>query len=420
MVPISLPQVGQRHPICTTSTRFSTPAGIPQGSPLSPILYIFYNADLLDIRIPHALTPHLSLGFIDDIGYGVKSVTTGRNVEKLKEILAEAEQWRKRHGVQFEKSKYILIHFTRNHRDHTGAALMIDGTTITPTKEAKYLGVVFDQRLKYRAHMNLTVKKGTQFGLAIGGIARATWGALFKYLRRLFTSVTTPKMDYAVAIWHRPKDQSAPTNQQLNKLSTVQRQVTKAITGCFRTTPTAALEYETALLPPSLRLQEKVLKTVTRMLTFPPQHPLHEWICKAREYRCGLSHLSNLENIARYFPECMYQLETILPYIKPPWWSLKADIRIDKDKDTAETHHLQTIPNLNPLTTLIYTDGSEINGGIGAAMYCYTSQQVEKRYLGKESESMVYAGELEVIHMAIIHANKLQEADNDTTGCLIC
>jgi len=34
----------------TQSTSFPTPTGVPQGSPLSPILYIYYNGDVVDIR----------------------------------------------------------------------------------------------------------------------------------------------------------------------------------------------------------------------------------------------------------------------------------------------------------------------------------------------------------------------------------
>jgi hypothetical protein len=42
-------------------------------------------------------------------------------------------------------------------------------------------------------------------------------------------------------------------------------------------------------------------------------------------------------------------------------------------------------------------------------MYCHTDQHVEQWYLGKSSESMVYAGELEAIHMAVIHAKDLTQ-----------
>ena len=108
----------------------------------------------------------------------------------------------------------------------------------------------------------------------------------------------------------------------------------------------------------------------------------------------------------------MHDLETIVPYIRPPWWSLKASIHIDADKETAEAHHLRTISQLDDTTVQIYTDGSGINEGIGAAMYCHTDQQVEQRYLGKSSESMVYAGELEAIHMAVTHVKDLTQMES--------
>ena len=65
----------------------------------------------------------------------------------------------------------------------TDAAICIEGTLITPSKEAKYLEVIFDQDLKFLAHTNQAVKKGTQFELAIGSIARAKWDIPLQYLQ---------------------------------------------------------------------------------------------------------------------------------------------------------------------------------------------------------------------------------------------
>jgi hypothetical protein len=183
--------------------------------------------------------------------------------------------------------------------------------------------------------------------------------------------------------------------------------------GCFHTTATDALQNETSLLPPRLRLREKILKSVTRMLTDPPQHPLHKWVRQACQPRWQkLPFPSNLVNIAKHFPEYMLDLEIIVPYIHPPWLSLKASLHIDADKEIAEAHHLRTTSQRNDNSAHIYTDGSGINDGIGAAMYCHTDQQVQQRYLGKCSESMVYAGELEAILMAVIHAKDLMQKES--------
>ena len=89
-------------------------------------------------------------------------------------ILNDAEKWRKKHGAQFETSKYILIHYTRNRRAKSDASVSINGVKIEPSKEAKYLGVIFDQELRFKSHLQYIVKKGTNMTIALSSIAKIT------------------------------------------------------------------------------------------------------------------------------------------------------------------------------------------------------------------------------------------------------
>lgn len=113
---------------------------------------------------------------------------------------------------------------------------------------------IFDQGLRYHHHIQNVAKKGTKFSLAISRIAKTTWGpSCMLSVKKLFTAVVAPRMDRAASIWHRPtKYGSTLRPPELSKLETAQRIAMKAILGCFRTTSTAALEHESALLPPHL------------------------------------------------------------------------------------------------------------------------------------------------------------------------
>src|SRR5437667_4302333 len=281
-----------------TTDHIQTPTGIPQGSPLSPILYILYNSDLLDIPKKEG---QLGLGYIDDILYGAQNKTALENTRELGRLLVKTEQWRQQHGAQFEKSKYVLIHFTRNSPEKAKASVTISGIRIEPSEEAKYLGVTFDQKLKFHSHVKQVVAKVTKYAIAIGEIAKSRWGPEFKYLKRLFTAVAAPRIDYAAIIWHRPKDTcTAPTTAQLRALSSVQGRMMRAITGCFRTTAITAMEHETNLISPEWHLTNKILRTITHMTATAENHPIHAWITHA--LRGGSRpHISNLENLIKHF-----------------------------------------------------------------------------------------------------------------------
>jgi hypothetical protein len=304
----------QMHVNGAKSKQIRTPAGVPQGSPLSPLLYTYYNADLLDV--PNGKGE--SLGFIDDIVYGVQGNTAAGNARKLGNMLQEAEQWRKRHGAQFETSKYVLVHYTRNRKQATKASIKTGNVTIEPEKEARYLGVILDQELRFKAHVQQVIKRGTGAAMALASIARSTWGVQYQLARQLFKATIAARTDYAACIWHRPKSNRTTLATQTQGLTTIQRLAMKAITGCYKTTPTAAMEIEAELEPPALHLQARVLKSVSRMRSLSTRHPLQAWLANALRLRTAqIAHRSNLENAMHQFPHMTECTETIEAYIRP-------------------------------------------------------------------------------------------------------
>jgi hypothetical protein len=77
-------------------------------------LYLFYNADLLDITIDKDGLRHgLVTGYINNISI----IVNGRNIEEITKTLLmlheRAEKWAHRHALIFAPQKYELIYFIR-------------------------------------------------------------------------------------------------------------------------------------------------------------------------------------------------------------------------------------------------------------------------------------------------------------------
>jgi len=321
------------------------------------------------------------LRFIDDIAYEVQGQTGEENVTKLQTMLEEAEQWREKHGARFETSKYVLVHFTQRRAPETTTLVRITNTIIQPSQEAKYLGVIFDKQLRFKLPIQNATKKGSKFSHAMSRIAKSTWGTTYQQTRRLFTAVVAPRIDYAAIIWHRPVRYGYPHRPaQLSKLESAQRTAMKAVLSTFRTTPTTALEVESGLMRSHLHLQSRILRSYTRFATLPPSNPVNACLTRASTSRSHI-HISPLEYLTRtsanYTPSSM---ETMHPYLHPPWWIPNATMDISSNKKEAKQRHDETMQD--PDTICIYTDGSGIDGQIGAAAFCPTVSETRQQYIG--------------------------------------
>jgi ribonuclease HI len=128
---------------------------------------------------------------------------------------------------------------------------------------------------------------------------------------------------------------------------------------------------------------------------------------------------SNLENLVKRFPQytCKDTIESIVPYIRLPWWTPSIDVHIEATKETAKEYHDTTAPgHISDSSTIsIYTNGSGIDSNIGAAAVCPTVSITAHQHLGTESSYNVFAAELTAIHLAI----RMLENVPQYTKCII-
>ena len=94
-------------------------------------------------------------------------------------------------------------------------------------------------------------------------------------------------------------------------------------------------------------------------------------------------------------------IETIEPYIRPPWWTSKVKIKIDISKDKAKNQYYEMQKDEKLTTATIYTNRSGIKGKIGAAIYDATINEARHQHLGKDTHYNVFTAELAALQLAI-------------------
>ena len=121
-----------------------------QGSPLLPILFILYILTLYDdLRRLNGTTV---VGFVDNINILAFGRDTLGCCRCLEEAWGICSRWATARGMQFKASKSELIHFTRAYVLWM-EAINLGATNLTPTEDARFLGVWLDRKLCYRAHL---------------------------------------------------------------------------------------------------------------------------------------------------------------------------------------------------------------------------------------------------------------------------
>src|SRR5436305_1865960 len=182
-----------------TSGPTPTRTDIPQGSPLSPILFLVFASGLLE-QI-EGENGAVGLGFVDDTNIIVWGRSAEENCRRLDQIHERCLAWARRHGAAFAPKKYKLIHFTRRRKADVTARTNIQGFDGKPVSSLRVLGVWVDSKLRWSSHIARAAEKGGTQLEALSRLVGSTWGLTFARARTLYTAVIWPTITYGCGIW---------------------------------------------------------------------------------------------------------------------------------------------------------------------------------------------------------------------------
>lgn len=211
--------------------------GCPQGGILSPILWCMVIDSLL-VRLNESGV--FTQGYSDDVSSLVRGFCLSTVGDIMRSTLKVVEGWCAEKGLKVNPVKTKVILFSKNYKvsEQELGTFKLFGIELTLRANVKYLGVIFDYRMTWIAHLDEKLNKAVGIFWMCRNAFGRTWGLSPRAIWWIYTAVIRPILCHGCLVWW-PRVDVGTAKKRLDKL---QRLACLCTTGVKNTTATRALE----------------------------------------------------------------------------------------------------------------------------------------------------------------------------------
>ncbi|KAJ3495916.1 hypothetical protein NLG97_g3048 [Lecanicillium saksenae] len=241
----------------TTTPSARLKCGLPQGSPISPILYILITAAIY--FLPGAAQRY---GYADDTAMLFIGDSLEDTSRQANEAIAAMETWGRGEAIHFDPKKTEIMHFSRRKADHSQSPIVYHGDKeIQAATSMRWLGIHLDKKLTFNYHINEWTQKARKVINHLRAMNNTVRGMAATAARRAATDNSYLKRNHI-----------SKTN--LDKIQRVLNLACRMILPMWKTTPLEFLWKEAGIPPASVLLRHIQERIAVRYATLDKAHPI--------------------------------------------------------------------------------------------------------------------------------------------------
>ena len=248
----------------TYSPKKTLKEGVPQGGVLSPTLFLVFINDIVR-DMPRKVQGAI---YADDLVLWCSEEHLSTANYRMQQALNTLEGWTNQWLVKINSRKTTYTIFSLSTKEQK-ATLHINGQTLLAEDNPTYLGVTFDKRLTCRQQTKKAEARAKMRLALMKKLAGTTWGADTVTLKRLYTARVRPVLEYGMTAW------GTTAKSNFDRVSKVQNQATRIITGAMKSTPIMELEIITGLQSLDDRRDLKLLSQAAKFKRL-QDHPMRQ------------------------------------------------------------------------------------------------------------------------------------------------